>query len=195
MVAGVVAAGVLVSLPEGESGTRPGLQARPAPAMPSPDGAPPVEATAGASPSGASTAGSAPTASPAGAPASGPAGAPASGPAGAPASGPAGAPASGPGAFAVAPADGATGPGLRYRVEVEDGSGVDPVAAAEEIAAVLADPRGWGHGGTRSFRRVTGADAGLVIRIATRRRSTGCAGRTVRTRAARSTAGWGPRSW
>lgn len=179
MVAGVVAAGVLVSLPEGESGTRPGLQARPAPAMPSPDGAPPVEATAGASPSGASTAGSAPTASPAGAPASGPAGAPASGP----------------GAFAVAPADGATGPGLRYRVEVEDGSGVDPVAAAEEIAAVLADPRGWGHGGTRSFRRVTGADAGLVIRIATRRRSTGCAGRTVRTRAARSTAGWGPRSW
>ncbi|MFD4589423.1 DUF3152 domain-containing protein [Streptomyces rubiginosohelvolus] len=77
-------------------------------------------------------------------------------------------PASGPGTFTVARA-GVTpkGRGSAYRVEVEDGIGVDPDRAAADIAAVLADPRGWSHGGERSFRQVADGSAGLVIRIAT----------------------------
>ncbi|MFB8034535.1 DUF3152 domain-containing protein [Streptomyces sp. NPDC056004] len=57
--------------------------------------------------------------------------------------------------------------GLAYRVEVEDGSGVDPDRAAAEIARVLAAPRGWSHHGERTFRRVSEGPAGLVVRIAT----------------------------
>ncbi|MFD4015923.1 DUF3152 domain-containing protein [Streptomyces sindenensis] len=77
-------------------------------------------------------------------------------------------PASGPGTFTVARA-GVTsgGRGSAYRVEVENGIGVDPDRAAEDIAAVLADPRGWSHGGEHSFRQVADGPAGLVIRIAT----------------------------
>ncbi|MGX8277495.1 MULTISPECIES: DUF3152 domain-containing protein [Streptomyces] len=77
-------------------------------------------------------------------------------------------PASGPGTFTVARA-GVTskGKGSAYRVEVENGIGVDPDRAAADIAAVLADPRGWSHGGERSFRQVADGSAGLVIRIAT----------------------------
>ncbi|CAM5654338.1 DUF3152 domain-containing protein [Streptomyces badius] len=77
-------------------------------------------------------------------------------------------PASGPGTFTVARA-GVTpkGRGSSYRVEVENGIGVDPDRAAEDIAAILADPRGWSHGGDRSFRQVADGSAGLVIRIAT----------------------------
>ncbi|WP_406383185.1 DUF3152 domain-containing protein [Streptomyces sp. NBC_01618] len=57
--------------------------------------------------------------------------------------------------------------GKAYRVEVEDGSGVDPDRAAAEIARVLASPRGWSHHGERTFRQVADGPAGLVIRIAT----------------------------
>lgn len=60
-----------------------------------------------------------------------------------------------------------SGTGYAYRVEAEDGSGVDPDAAAAEVARVLAAPRGWSHHGERSFRQVAGAGAGMVIRIAT----------------------------
>ncbi|MFE6998096.1 DUF3152 domain-containing protein [Streptomyces griseus] len=77
-------------------------------------------------------------------------------------------PASGPGTFEVARAGvDAKGRGSAYRVEVEDGTGVDPDRAAEEIAAVLAHPRGWSHGGEQSFRQVADGPAGLVIKIAT----------------------------
>lgn len=77
-------------------------------------------------------------------------------------------PASGPGTFTVARA-GVTksGRGEPYRVEVEDGIGVDPDRAAEDIAAILADPRGWSHGGERSFRQVADTSAGLVVKIGT----------------------------
>lgn len=77
-------------------------------------------------------------------------------------------PASGPGTFTVARA-GVTesGKGEPYRVEVEDGIGVDPDRAAEDIAAILADPRGWSHGGERTFRQVTDKSAGLVVKIGT----------------------------
>ncbi len=50
---------------------------------------------------------------------------------------------------------------------MEDGTGVDPDEAAEDIAGILADPRGWAHGGTHSFHHVADGTAGLVIRIAT----------------------------
>lgn len=77
-------------------------------------------------------------------------------------------PASGPGTFTVARAGvDAKGRGSAYRVEVEDGTGVDPDRAAEEIAAVLAHPRGWSHGGEHTFRQVADGPAGLVIKIAT----------------------------
>nr|WP_328895708.1 DUF3152 domain-containing protein [Streptomyces sp. NBC_00236] len=76
-------------------------------------------------------------------------------------------PASGPGTFAVARAGASSGGGNAYRVEVEDGSGVDPDTAAALIADVLAAPRGWGHGGAHTFHQVANGPAGLVVRIAT----------------------------
>ncbi|MER8195245.1 DUF3152 domain-containing protein [Streptomyces microflavus] len=77
-------------------------------------------------------------------------------------------PASGPGTFTVARAGVTTsGKGEPYRVEVEDGIGVDPDRAAEDIAAILADPRGWSHGGERTFRQVADKSAGLVVKIGT----------------------------
>ncbi|MFF8695177.1 DUF3152 domain-containing protein [Streptomyces sp. NPDC015144] len=64
--------------------------------------------------------------------------------------------------------DGSGGRGSKaYRVEVEDGSGVDPDGAAAEIAGILAAPRGWAHHGEHRFHRVSSGPAGLVIRIAT----------------------------
>lgn len=77
-------------------------------------------------------------------------------------------PESGPGTFTVARAGvSSSGGGSAYRVEVEDGIGVDPDSAAEDVAAILDDPRGWNEGGTRSFRQVTDESAGLVVRIGT----------------------------
>ncbi|WP_443061086.1 DUF3152 domain-containing protein [Streptomyces sp. NBC_00464] len=76
-------------------------------------------------------------------------------------------PASGPGTFTVARAGASSGGGNAYRVEVEDGSGVDPDTAAALIADVLAAPRGWAHAGARSFHQVAAGPAGMVIRIAT----------------------------
>ncbi|MFI6861823.1 DUF3152 domain-containing protein [Streptomyces sp. NPDC050421] len=76
-------------------------------------------------------------------------------------------PASGPGTFTVARAGASSGGENAYRVEVEDGTGVEPDEAASEVARILAAPRGWAHGGARSFHQVTKGPAGLVIRIAT----------------------------
>ncbi|THA73890.1 DUF3152 domain-containing protein [Streptomyces sp. A0642] len=60
-----------------------------------------------------------------------------------------------------------TGKGDAYRVEVENGSGLDADRAAAEVARILAAPRGWSHHGEHSFRQVAEGPAGLVIRIAT----------------------------
>ncbi|MCX0247781.1 DUF3152 domain-containing protein [Streptomyces drozdowiczii] len=77
-------------------------------------------------------------------------------------------PESGPGTFTVARADAhRTGGGRPYRVEVEDDMGVDPDEAAEQIAAILDDERGWAHGAGVTFRQVADDSATLVIRIAT----------------------------
>ncbi|MFJ4853693.1 DUF3152 domain-containing protein [Streptomyces sp. NPDC088730] len=78
-----------------------------------------------------------------------------------------GIPSHGPGTFTVARAGAASGGGNAYRVEVEDGSGVDPEKAATQIAGFLAAPRGWAHGGEHTFHQVTKGPAGLVVRIAT----------------------------
>ncbi|MFC7220344.1 DUF3152 domain-containing protein [Streptomyces polyrhachis] len=70
--------------------------------------------------------------------------------------------------FAVVRGDGkVAGNGVlhRYRVEVEKDTGLEPGAVAEEIAAVLADGRGWTHAGAHSFQRTDG-EAELVIRVA-----------------------------
>ncbi|MGW2478103.1 DUF3152 domain-containing protein [Streptomyces sp. NPDC001665] len=76
-------------------------------------------------------------------------------------------PESGPGTFTVARADAhRTGTGRPYRVEVEDDIGVDPDEAAEQIAAILDDDRGWAHGAGLAFRQVADDSATLVIRIA-----------------------------
>ncbi|NEC90885.1 DUF3152 domain-containing protein [Streptomyces sp. SID12501] len=76
-------------------------------------------------------------------------------------------PASGPGTFRTAPLTG-TGPasGTPFRVQVEDGAGVDPADAARQIAAILDDQRGWRRAGA-GFRQVTGAEAELTFRVAT----------------------------
>jgi hypothetical protein len=76
-------------------------------------------------------------------------------------------PASGPGTFATAPLT-STGPasGTPFRVQVEDGAGVDPADAARQIAAILDDGRGWRRAGAR-FRQVTGPEAELTFRVAT----------------------------
>ncbi|GAA0926696.1 hypothetical protein GCM10009549_48450 [Streptomyces thermoalcalitolerans] len=77
-------------------------------------------------------------------------------------------PESGPGTFAVATAGVEnTRRGRPYRVEVEEGIGVDPDEAAEQIAAILNDEQGWSHGGDVTFRQVADDSATLVIRIAT----------------------------
>ncbi|WP_329614541.1 DUF3152 domain-containing protein [Streptomyces brevispora] len=76
-------------------------------------------------------------------------------------------PVAGPGTFTVARAGVRSGGGNAYRVEVEDGTGVDPDAAAAQIAGFLAAPRGWAHGGEQSFHQVSEGPAGLVVRIAT----------------------------
>ncbi|CAL9486512.1 hypothetical protein C1708_15725 [Streptomyces sp. DH-12] len=78
----------------------------------------------------------------------------------------------GSGMFVTARADGDTvgeGPRpLRYVVEVEDGLDVSPSDAAEEIAEILAAPRGWTHDPENAFRLVgAGAPHDLSIKIAT----------------------------
>lgn len=77
-------------------------------------------------------------------------------------------PQSGPGTFTVATAGvERAGAGRPYRVEVEDGTGVDPDEAAAQIAAVLRHEQGWSHRGEVTFRQVADGSATLVFRIAT----------------------------
>ncbi|WLQ45325.1 DUF3152 domain-containing protein [Streptomyces laculatispora] len=81
--------------------------------------------------------------------------------------------------FAVARAGASdTGRGNAYRVEVEDGSGLDPDKAAAEVARILAAPRGWSHHGENTFRQVAEGPAGLVIRIASPRTTDRICGRS-----------------
>ena len=71
---------------------------------------------------------------------------------------PADVPDKGTGAFIFADSQGAVlgaaGTLKRFRVAVEDGSGVDPTAFAAAVDATFADPRGWTAGGLWQFQRV-----------------------------------------
>ncbi|MFE4636434.1 DUF3152 domain-containing protein [Streptomyces sp. NPDC056773] len=75
----------------------------------------------------------------------------------------------GSGAFDTVPGV-AQGPGkgkvVRYRVDVEQGLGLDPQLFAEAVHRTLNDDRSWGHGGTKTFERVPGGEADFVITLA-----------------------------
>ncbi|MFK0231923.1 DUF3152 domain-containing protein [Streptomyces vinaceus] len=75
----------------------------------------------------------------------------------------------GPGTFdtvpGVAPAPG-KGKKVRYRVDVEQGLGLDAQLFAEAVHRTLNDDRSWGHGGTKTFERVPGGEADFVITLA-----------------------------
>ena len=80
-------------------------------------------------------------------------------------------PATGTGEFVTARASGeVVGEGAtvrRYKVQVEVGTGVNPEEAAEEIAGILADPRGWTANGVDAFQLVADGDYDFEIKIAT----------------------------
>ncbi|GLW00174.1 DUF3152 domain-containing protein [Streptomyces lavendulae] len=60
------------------------------------------------------------------------------------------------------------GPALRWRVEVENGSGVDPDDAARAVEAILGDRRGWIRDPAYGFRLAgRGEPVDFVVKIAT----------------------------
>ncbi|MEU9182160.1 DUF3152 domain-containing protein [Streptomyces sp. NPDC048550] len=80
-------------------------------------------------------------------------------------------PQSGPGVFAASSRTGqpqGKGPARRWRIEVEEGSGVDANAAAQSVEAILGDPRGWIKDPAYGFQLV-GADqpVDFTVKIAT----------------------------
>jgi hypothetical protein len=81
-----------------------------------------------------------------------------------------GVPKSGTGKFATAHASGrASGHGTvrRYKVQVEGGISLSPSAAAHEIEAILANPRGWTADGHDAFQLVSSGHSDFVVKIAT----------------------------
>ncbi|MFI6444848.1 DUF3152 domain-containing protein [Kitasatospora sp. NPDC050543] len=78
-------------------------------------------------------------------------------------------PTSGSGSFTIAgKAAAPVGQGTirRFRVEVEDGSGVDPEAAATQIQGILADHRGWTKDGRNGFQLVSSGPYDFTVKIA-----------------------------
>ncbi|WP_030772778.1 DUF3152 domain-containing protein [Streptomyces sp. NRRL F-2664] len=75
----------------------------------------------------------------------------------------------GPGTFDTVPGV-AKAPGkgriVRYRVDVEQGLGLDPQLFAEAVHRTLNDDRSWGHGGSKTFERVPGGESDFVITLA-----------------------------
>lgn len=75
----------------------------------------------------------------------------------------------GSGAFTTVPGrDKAPGKGqvLRYRVDIEKGLPLDGALFAEAVHKTLNDDRSWGHGGTRTFERVSSGRPDFVITLA-----------------------------
>ncbi|MEU5584020.1 DUF3152 domain-containing protein [Streptomyces chrestomyceticus] len=54
----------------------------------------------------------------------------------------------------------------RYRVDVEDGMGLDGELFADAVHKTLNDDRSWAHGGQRTFERVGSGEADFVITLA-----------------------------
>ncbi|MFD0279941.1 DUF3152 domain-containing protein [Kitasatospora sp. NPDC127111] len=78
-------------------------------------------------------------------------------------------PGKGSGSFTVAPGAAAPvgkGPVRRYRVEVEDGIGIDPAAAAAQIQGILADKRGWTNDRRNGFQLVASGAYDFTVKIA-----------------------------
>lgn len=75
----------------------------------------------------------------------------------------------GPGLFDTVPGV-AKAPGkgrlVRYRVDVEQGLGLDAQLFAEAVHRTLNDDRSWAHGGARTFERVPGGESDFVITLA-----------------------------
>ncbi|RSS83192.1 DUF3152 domain-containing protein [Streptomyces sp. WAC06614] len=79
-------------------------------------------------------------------------------------------PRSGPGTFTASRLSGdshGSGTVRRYRVEVEEGSGVEPDQAAREVEAILADRRGWIRDPQYAFRLTGQGEVDFTVRIAT----------------------------
>ncbi|MGP3688326.1 DUF3152 domain-containing protein [Streptomyces sp. IBSNAI002] len=55
---------------------------------------------------------------------------------------------------------------VRYRVDVEQGLGLDPQLFAEAVHRTLNDDRSWARGGARTFERVPGGETDFVITLA-----------------------------
>ncbi|MGW2649524.1 DUF3152 domain-containing protein [Streptomyces sp. NPDC001393] len=75
----------------------------------------------------------------------------------------------GPGKFDTVPGfDKAPGTGQKYtyRVDVEQGLGLDGGLFAEAVQKTLNDDRSWGHGGTRTFERISSGKPDFVITLA-----------------------------
>ncbi|MGK4582029.1 DUF3152 domain-containing protein [Kitasatospora sp. HPMI-4] len=93
--------------------------------------------------------------------------APASSPSSSPSADPG--PAKGKGTFTTAAADGAAvghGNIRRYKVEVEDGIGIDAQAAAKQIHNILSDKRSWTTNGKDGFQLVADGKYDFTIKIA-----------------------------
>ncbi len=58
------------------------------------------------------------------------------------------------------------GPVSRYRVDVEEGMGLDGELFADAVHKTLNDERSWAHGGRRAFERVGSGKADYVITLA-----------------------------
>ncbi|MEU3468919.1 DUF3152 domain-containing protein [Streptomyces sp. NPDC006687] len=75
----------------------------------------------------------------------------------------------GPGVFDTVPGT-AKAPGkgkvVHYRVDVEQGLGMDAQLFAEAVQRTLNDPRSWGHDGEMTFERVADGKADFVITLA-----------------------------
>lgn len=75
----------------------------------------------------------------------------------------------GKGTFTVAASKGdAVGKGLirRYRVEVEDGIGIDPQAAAQQVQTILGDRRSWTTDGKNGFKLVSDGVYDFTVKVA-----------------------------
>ncbi|MGW6876566.1 DUF3152 domain-containing protein [Streptomyces xanthophaeus] len=76
-----------------------------------------------------------------------------------------------PGTFAASAASGqpqGKGTALRWRLETEEGSGVDPDTAARAVEKILGDPRGWTRDPAYGFQLVgAGQPVDFTVKIAT----------------------------
>ncbi|GHH89419.1 hypothetical protein GCM10017771_40130 [Streptomyces capitiformicae] len=59
-----------------------------------------------------------------------------------------------------------TGQKYRYRVDVEEGLGLDAALFAEAVQKTLNDERSWAHGGGRTFERISSGQPDFVITLA-----------------------------